>query len=187
MNIKPWTVLSSEIIYETPWIQVIEDKCQVDDQVITYTRVNRRDEGPQIIAETADKKLFMVQQYRHPIHKIVWQFPAEGKTDQESWEDAAQRGLREEIGMSAEKLTDLGVFHPDPGLLDQTSHAFLAQGLTPNPTTEKVHLSNQEVEDLRVDSFTLSEIDELIEKGEICDGWTLSGLFLYQRYLKKNS
>jgi ADP-ribose pyrophosphatase len=182
MNLQPWQVISSKIIYETPWIQVIEDECLTDGKKLTYTRVKRRDEGPQIIAETEDKKLFMVQQYRHPIHKIVWQFPAEGKTPEESWEDAAQRGLREEVGVSAGRLTDMGVFHPDPGLLDQTAHIFLAQDLVHNPIEEKVHISHDEVEDLRIETFSLTEIDELIEKGEVCDGWTIGGLYLYKKF-----
>jgi ADP-ribose pyrophosphatase YjhB (NUDIX family) len=140
------------------------------------------DEGPLIIAETGEKKLWLVRQYRHPIKKIVWQFPSEGKQAGESWEAAARRGLAEELQLQAESLDDLGVFYSDPGGLEQKYHAYLARGLQ-----EVVHdhaLANEaesEVENLETAVFSRSEIEVLIDAGEICDNWTLAGLFLYDR------
>jgi ADP-ribose pyrophosphatase len=181
-KLSPWKVLNSKIIHKTPWIEIVEDQCAADGQELAYTYTRRVDEGPLIIAETREKKLWLVRQYRHPIKKIIWQFPGEGKLAGESWEDAARRGLQEELQLHAESLLYLGVFYPDPGGLKQKYHAYLARGLS-----EVVHDhatavgADPEVENLEVASFSRQEIDALIDRVEICDNWTLAALFLYDR------
>ncbi len=187
MNLQPWQIISTKIIHSTPWIEVVEDTCVADGKEFIYTYTRRLDEGPLIIAEESDGGLWLVQQYRHPIKKIIWQFPAEGKLPQEEWRAAAERGLQEELHMQAKDIIDLGVFHPDPGGLDQTYHAYLATNLSRTANIEVAHVSASEVEDLRIKKFSREEIDTLIDQGEICDNWTLAGLFLYDRYKKGNS
>ncbi len=180
-NLNVWKIVNSKIIHSTPWIEIIEDKCLSDTKDLTYTYSRRVDEGPLIIAEDKDQNLWLVRQYRHPIKKIIWQFPAEGKYKDESWEQAARRGLEEELQFKAEKWFDLGQFYVDPGGLDQKYHAFLASGLTKTQSSN-FHHDDEEVENLEVQSFSREEIDDLIKTGELCDNWTLSGLFLYDRY-----
>lgn len=178
--ITPWTVSGTKIIHATSWIEIKEDACSADGKNFNYTYTRRIDEGPLIIAQAADQKLWLVQQYRHPIKKIVWQFPSEGKLAGESWQQAAERGLSEELQLVATDWKDLGTFYPDPGGLEQKYHAFMATGLS---TAEKIvqNHAEDEVEQLRIQAFTLTEIDQMISTGEICDNWTLAGLYLYQR------
>lgn len=181
-SLKPWRVVSSQTIHQTPWTEVIEDQCLTEDNKhLTYTYSRRVDAGPMMIAEESDGRLWLVRQYRHPIQKIIWQFPAEGKLTHETWEQAAKRGLAEELQLETKKLHDLGVVHVDPGGSDQAFHVFLATNLEPlPPAKEASHLD--EVEDLEIGCFSRKEIDDLITKGEFCDGWSLSCLFLYDRY-----
>lgn len=179
MSIKSWKIITNKTVHQTPWIRVKEDHCQVDSQKLIYTFVQRTDEGPLIIAEENDGKLWMVRQYRHPIKKVIWQFPAEGKLEGETWESAAERGLNEEIGKSAGSLINLGLFYPDPGMLEQKSYFFLATDLADLKTSINDH---SEVEDLEVNTFTLKEIEAMVKTGEICDGWTLSGIYLYKKF-----
>ncbi len=180
-NLDPWKIVDSKIIHSTPWIEIIEDNCLADNKELTYTYTRRVDEGPLIIAEDKNQKLWLVRQYRHPIKRIIWQFPAEGKYKDESWEEAAKRGLREELQFDAKNWHDLGQFFVDPGGLDQKYHAYLATDLS-NVQILDTHQNNDEVENLEIQSFSRKEIDYLITNGELCDNWTLSGLFLYDRY-----
>lgn len=179
--IQPWTILHSKVIHSTPWIEVVEDTCLVDGKEITYTYSRRIDEGPLIIAQENNGGLWLVRQYRHPIKKILWQFPAEGKHTDESWEAAAARGLHEELQRSAEHWTDLGVFYPDPGGLDQKYRAYLATGLTRIAPAYQ-HQSEQQIEHLEIACFSRKEIEQLINTGELADNWTLAGLYLLDRY-----
>ncbi len=182
-NLKPWTTKSTQILHSTPWMEVKADTCVADGKELVYTYTRRVDEGPLIIAEDVDKKLWLVRQYRHPIKKIIWQFPGEGKHPGESWEDAARRGVREELGRTAAELHDLGEFFVDPGGLEQKYHAFLATGLEVLSQADQLHKQTEhpEVENLEIARFSLEEIDALIAAGEICDNWTLSALYLYAR------
>lgn len=184
-SLKPWQVVSSTIIHQTPWTEILEDQCLTEDnKQLTYTYSRRVDAGPMMIAEEADGRLWLVRQYRHPIKKIIWQFPAEGKFAHESWEQAAKRGLAEELHLEAKNSQDLGVVHVDPGGSDQAFHVFLATNLESlSPTEEASHLD--EVEDLEIGCFSRKEIDDLITSGEFCDGWSLSSLFLYDRYKRQ--
>jgi 8-oxo-dGTP pyrophosphatase MutT (NUDIX family) len=179
-NLKPWQILSSKIVHKTPWIEIVADQCLVDGKELTYTYTRRVDEGPLIIAEENDGRIWMVRQYRHPIKKIVWQFPVEGKFPEETWEQAAVRGLQEEVHRDATTWSDLGLFYPDPGGLDQRVHVFVATGLS--KTAVPTDHDGGEVENLEIACFSRAEIDKLIKSGEICDNWTLGGLFLYERY-----
>lgn len=178
--IKSWEVKNTKIIHVTPWVEILEDTCVADGAQVTYTYTRRVDEGPLIIAEDT-QGLWMVKQYRHPIKKIIWQFPVEGKHQNESWEDAAQRGINEELGVIAQSLTELGVFYPDPGGLQQKFKMYLAQDLRPTITPKHAD-QDDEVEDLEIACFSREEIDRLIHQGEICDNWTLSALFIFDRY-----
>ncbi len=180
-KLKPWQVVSTKVVHTTPWIEVVEDLCKIDATSLTYTYTRRVDEGPLIIAEAEDNKIWLVRQYRHAIKKIIWQFPVEGKLVAESWEAAAQRGLEEELGLHADRLVELGTFYPDPGGLEQKYKAFVATGLHPS-TAQHSDPNLDEVEQLEAGCFSLQEVEQLITEGEICDNWTLSGLFLYRRY-----
>jgi ADP-ribose pyrophosphatase len=179
-SLQTWQVSSSKVIHKTPWIEIVEDTCLAAGQELIYTYTRRVDEGPLIIAEENDGSIWLVRQYRHPIKKILWQFPVEGKLPSESWQAAAERGLREEIKLDAQNWQDLGEFFPDPGGLQQKYRAYLAQNLSPAQNTESFHLDG-EVEELEINRFSRAEIDRLIDLGELADNWTLAGLFLYDR------
>lgn len=183
-NLKPWKILDSKIVHSTPWIEIKQDKCQTSGQVFNYTYTRRVDEGPLIIAQDHDQKLWLVRQYRHPIKKIIWQFPAEGKHPKETWEQAAKRGLQEELKLKAGNWQNLGQFYVDPGGLEQKYQAFLATNLS--PASSNLHQDSQgkelEIENLEIAKFSLDEINQMITQGAICDNWTLAALYLYQRF-----
>lgn len=178
MSNNPWKVISSTTVHETPWIEIKADTCQTDDRTLTYTYTKRKDEGPVIIAEDNDK-LWLVQQYRHPAKKFFWQFPVEGKQPTETWEAAAHRGLAEELQRKTDSLVYLGTLYPDPGGLEQKSKIFVAHATS--ALDEKAKHDEDEVEELIAQAFTLAEIKSMVATGEICDGWTLSSLYLYEQ------
>lgn len=184
-SLKPWQVVSTTTIHQTPWTEILEDQCLTENnKQLTYTYARRVDAGPMMIAEEADGRLWLVRQYRHPIKKIIWQFPAEGKLSHETWEQAATRGLVEELQIAAKNLQDLGLVHLDPGGSDQAFHVFLATEIIPLSSFEN-SAHQDEVEDLEIGCFSRKEIDSLITSGEFCDSWSLSCLFLYDRYKQR--
>jgi len=186
-TIKPWRVLESKVVYKTKWIEVVEDRCLANDLEVTYTYVKEKSSGNAMIIAQDDNGLFwMVKQYRHPIKKIIWQFAVETGVVGEKWMEMAHRGLLEELGFKAKTMIDLGEFYPDPGGLEQRYRLFLAQDLTKASDLEII-AHDDEVEELEIARFSRQEIEQMIESGDICDNWSFSALYLYDRYKKIHS
>jgi ADP-ribose pyrophosphatase len=85
-----------------------------------------------ILAVTGSGLIPIVRQYRPAVEAFTWEFPAGTLNAGESPEDAARRELREEAGLHADELINLGCFIPDTGRLQINSHAFFARA-TPLP------------------------------------------------------
>jgi ADP-ribose pyrophosphatase len=130
-----------------------------------------------VIPRTQGGRFILVKQYRYPIDKFLWEFPAGGREEGESFPQAAKRELMEEIGMRPRKLRKLAAFYPTPGVSGEKMHMYLASNLTPQ-SAEK-----DEDEDFEVREFSLKEIERMIRLRKIVDGKTIVGFF-YLKNLK---
>lgn len=129
-----------------------------------------------IIPRTDSGKYVLVRQYRFPLEKHLWEFPAGGREPREGFPKAARRELMEEIGMKPGKLKKLLEFYPTPGVSGEKMHVFLAEDLSPAVAQK------DEDEEFELGTFSLTEIGKMIRRGEIVDGKTLIGYF----YLTKD-
>src|SRR5439155_20918141 len=85
-----------------------------------------------VIALDDAERVLLVQQYRHPVRRLLWEPPA-GLLDQpgENPLAAARRELYEEAGhRAAEWLTLVDAF-TSPGMSDEAIRIYLARGLAP--------------------------------------------------------
>ena len=57
-KLNPWVIVNSKVVHKTPWMEVIEDECAVDDKTLTYT-YTRRVDGP----ASCHKKLITYKRY----------------------------------------------------------------------------------------------------------------------------
>jgi len=127
-----------------------------------------------IVPKAASGKFVLVRQYRFPLAKYLWEFPAGGREAGESFRAAAKRELMEEIGMRPGRLRKITAFFPTPGISGEEMHMFLAADLKP------AFAQKDEDEEFEVKEFSLSEIGRMIRQGVIRDGKTVIGFF----YLK---
>ena len=84
-----------------------------------------------IIALDDDGEVALVRQYRHAIRRYLLELPAGGLEPGEEPLAAAQRELREEVGVEAARWTSLGYFFSSPGFANEMLHVFLAEELAP--------------------------------------------------------
>lgn len=74
-------------------------------------------------------KFLMVRQWRHGANALSLEFPGGVLEDGEDGETAAVREFQEETGWSADSIRKLGTFNPNPAIMSNTVHIFLADGL----------------------------------------------------------
>ena len=131
-----------------------------------------------IVPAFHNKTVLLIRQYRHAIGDFIWEVPAGTLNPNERPLECAKRELIEETGFSANMWQKLGEITPLPAYSDERIHIFLAADLVP----AKQNLDKDEMID--VHEFELDSAIEMIYRGEIQDGKTISALFMARRCLK---
>lgn len=125
----------------------------------------------------ASGNVHFVRQYRHATGGDLLELPAGTLEPGEEPLECARREIREEIGMAAANLREIGSFYLVPGYSTEYMHVFLATGLQENP------LPPDTDEYLQVERIPFIKALEMARKGEIPDAKSLAALLLAQHYL----
>ena len=121
-----------------------------------------------------DPRVVLIRQFRHAANGYIWEIPA-GRLDAgEAPEACAHRELREETGLTAERLWPLALLLTTPGFTDEKIHLFWASGLE-----EGSHRPEAD-EFLEQHTLPWSTVMRMVEEGEIRDGKTLVALLYAQ-------
>jgi ADP-ribose pyrophosphatase len=177
-------LVSSKVVFECPLFKVRDDKLVEPSGKRVERHVIRHNGSVVILAvdNTKSKKdpwIVIERQYRHAANQYLWELPA-GKLDE--GEDAmagAQRELEEETGYRAKKWRPLVEYYASPGFLGESMLVFLAEGLIAGDA----HPEDDEQIEFRL--VRLSDVIQMIDKGKILDGKTLTSVLLYARQLAK--
>ncbi|MDX1615096.1 MAG: NUDIX hydrolase [Candidatus Promineifilaceae bacterium] len=131
-----------------------------------------------IIPVTAQGQVVLIRQYRHGTEEVTLEIPG-GMVDgsDPSPQAAAEREMLEETGYAAEEVVHLGSVTPNPAILSNRCHSFLARGARqvapPRPEgTEEIELELAELE----------EIPGLIAAGAITHALTIAAFYFHDRY-----
>lgn len=118
----------------------------------------------------SDPAILLLKQYRYAADQYLYEIPA-GRLDAgEAPRDCAVRELREETGCTASVMEFLTTMYTTPGFTDEKIHLFMATGL------EHGESAREADEFISVETVTLSQALQLIEKGEIKDAKTALGI-----------
>lgn len=171
-----YKILSKKIVYETKKFQLIRDRIKRGDYERNSTYITTYQEGVCIVPYLEDIDSFLlVNQYRHPVGKSIWQFPAGGRENNETYMQCANRELEEETGYIADNLIGLGNYNPDVELISNKSMFFLAL----SPKISKGNKFKSAEEDVTCTIVTQSALKEKIKSSEIMDSSTLVGYLLF--------
>jgi len=129
-----------------------------------------------LIPFDGDGRVIVIRQYRAPLDREIWEFPAGRLDEGESAEDAARRECEEEIGLVPHRVERLGAFYPAPGFCDEQLIFFRVSDLRPPPPDSP----NQpdEDEDITTRAMSIAEVRAMLARGEIVDLKTAYALTL---------
>ena len=169
-------------------------KTRIFDVTQTHSISPENKSGEYIVLETRDlvmtvpvlekdgKKYFvLVKQWRHGAKSLSIEFPGGGINDGEEAEKGAARELLEETGYSAQKLTHLGTVSPNPAIMRNVIHFYVAENLV-----------NTGLQNLDKDEFInciIEPVEETLQKmghGQYSHALTSTALFLYMQKFAKN-
>lgn len=167
--------LSRRTMYENRWMKVHEDTVVFSDGSQGIYGVVDKEDFALIIPVRDDGRFQLVEQYRYPVGGRYWEFP------QGSWETkpgtdislVASGELEEETGYRAKTLTKLGHLFQAYGVTNHGCHVCLATGLV-RGQAERDH----EGQGMVTKAFRLSEIHDMISRGQIKDAPTIAALGL---------
>ena len=145
-----------------------------------YERLVRGNPGgavlivPMLDSET----VLLIREYSAGVHRYEIGLP-KGKTDAgESFLEAANRELKEEVGFGARKLHHLSSFSLAPSYLEHITEIVIAQDLY----AEK--LTGDKPEELEVIPWKINNINELLATGACTEARSIAALFMTLEYLK---
>ncbi|MBB5353705.1 ADP-ribose pyrophosphatase [Haloferula luteola] len=118
-----------ETLYESRWLGVYRNGHW------DFVRRPNSDAAVGVLAVTSDAKVLLVEQFRIPMQKRVIEIPAGLVGDEEEFRgedlsETARRELIEETGYQAESMVPLMSSPTSAGMTCETTHLFLASGLT---------------------------------------------------------
>jgi ADP-ribose pyrophosphatase len=174
MALKKWTKRSEETLHRNRWWTYKRDSVLLPSGEEGEYYYVQTPGSVMVVPLAADGRFILVRQYRYLNARESIEFPAGGIKPGQSVIDAARAELREEAGIEAGALTEIGVFNPFNGVTDELCHVFLARELravAPSPD------ATEEFEVLRLDAAGIREAGA---RGLLYDGMTLAAWALYE-------
>jgi len=151
-----WHEESRKTVFTCPVFSVEERISRSpNDDLKTFSVLNASDWAIVIpVLETGQgSKFVMVRQWRHGAEELSLEFPGGVFEEGENAETAAARELKEETGYSAGKIQKLGEFSPNPAIMANRVHFFLATELN-SPVSQ--HLDEDEY--VEAETHALEEV-----------------------------
>jgi hypothetical protein len=128
----------------------------------------------QVIAETSDGHIVMVNQYRFGSRKLSLELPGGMVEHGENVIEAAQRELEEETGFCGKPARVIATLYPNPAIQTNILNVVLIKNCTKQKNT---HFD--EFEDLTTSLLTKQNLIEAVTGGEISHCITIAAIAKY--------
>lgn len=160
----PWVVEETLKTYKTPWLELCEDQVIRPDGRKGSFAIVKLKPGVSVLAVDDARNCYLTSEYRYAIERESIEVVSGGIEEDEATLAAAQRELREEVGIEATQWVDLGFVDPLTSIVNSPASLFLARGLS------FVNSSHESTEIIRVVKLKLSEAVRMVIESEITHG-----------------
>jgi 8-oxo-dGTP pyrophosphatase MutT (NUDIX family) len=171
--------ISSREVYRNPWTRVREDVIERSNGQRGIYGVIDKDPASIIIPLDVTGEgefVYLIEQFRYTVQGTFMEFPQGGwETPDVIPEELARGELREETGLTANKMTKLADLWIAYGVMNQMHHVFLAEGLTPGEPDP-----DAEEHDLQLHRVAVNDFEEMLLDGRVMDNCTAAAWGLYK-------
>lgn len=126
----PWTIKSSNTKYQNAWIEVTEDKVIQPNGDAGIFGTVKMVPGISVLPIDKQGNVYLTKEFRYVLQKESLEVVSGGIEPNEEPIAACRRELKEELGISAKNIVDLGVTNPFTSAILSPAYLFLAQDLT---------------------------------------------------------
>lgn len=180
-EMNPWQIKNKKKVYENPWISLTHHEVinpAGNDGI--YGKIHFKNIAIGILPLDDDLNTWIVGQYRFPLNKYSWEIPEGGGKIGIDPLISAQRELKEETGIVAEKWTELLRIHTSNSVSDEEGIIYIARGLS------FFEAEPDEDEQLSIVKLPFSELVDKVMNGEITDSLSVAAVLKAKILLDKN-
>jgi 8-oxo-dGTP pyrophosphatase MutT (NUDIX family) len=171
-----WETLSDSIVYENPWLKLHHrDVVNPAGKPGIYGVVSFKNKAIGVVPLDDELNLYLVGQFRYTLNEYSWEIPEGGGPLGEDPLRAAQRELKEETGLIAQKWTKFARIHTSNSATDEEGFLFIAEELSQHEQEP------EDTEDLQVRKVPLQEAVQMVMRSEITDALSVAGILMAAR------
>ncbi len=178
----PWKIKSTTAKYNHELIELYEDEViKPDGEAGTYATV-RVKAGVTVLPVDDEGFAYLARDFRYAVGRETIEVVGGAIDEGEARIDAARRELKEELGIEASDLIELGQVDPMPSLIDSPAHLFLARG--------NLKFKDKELEggeNVRTVKVRLTEAVRMSISGEITHGASCALILRASDYLERET
>ena len=169
---RPWTQVAVRSqrdyrIFKTRTLDVLDPR---NGTAYVRTVIDAPD-WVNVIPVTDQGEVVLVRQFRFGTWSNTLEIPGGMLDPGEDALTAATRELEEETGFKPARVSPIGISHPNPAILVNQLHSFLAEGCV------KVHAGQQDgSEDIQVVLVPRADLPRLVREGAITHSLVLAAL-----------
>lgn len=172
-----WTIKETKKIFDNDLFAIYEDEVIKPDGEPGKYATAHFVPGVCILAIDHEDSVYLTEQFRYVVGRNSLEVVA-GAVEDESALEAAKRELKEEVGVKAEEMTQIGVVQLDTSMIKNEVTFFVARRLS---FEEPDRDSSEEMKTVKikfrkaVEKVLSGEIDHALSRALILQAWLQSG------------
>lgn len=168
-----------KFVYQNKVIAVAEESTKIKNKRVKIAKIYEND-AVVMIPVMSNENILIEKQYRAVIGKWIYELPAGHVDGKEGYVKAVKRELEEETGYTTKNIEKIFGAYPAPGIITQKQIYYIAK-ISGKRRKQRL----DEDEEIKIESFKLSELLKMIKSGKIIDNKTIAALLYYAFMVKK--